>query len=258
MNLKQSILVAGNWKMNPLDLKKAKQLFLAVKNNLGRPPLKIDIIIAPPVLFITELAKLATGKKIKLAAQTVFPATLGAYTGEISMPMLQGAGVNDVIVGHSERRALGESDDDVKDRLQTAVGLGANVIVCVGEQKRDKNGNYLALIEKQIRSALAGIVASKLGPITIAYEPIWAIGTGRTATPADAHEMKIFIKKILSDRYGRGAADKVRVLYGGSVKPNNAEELLSLGQVDGFLVGGASLKAEDFLSIINTADKFSS
>ena len=162
MNLKQSVLVAGNWKMNPSTLIEAKRLFLAVKKGLGNRRLKTDVIIAPPVLFITELAKLATGKKIELAAQTAFPATVGAHTGEISMLMLQGVGVNGVIVGHSERRALGESDADVGVRVQTAVGLGANVIVCVGERKRDKDGNYLALIEKQIRSALAGITANSL------------------------------------------------------------------------------------------------
>ena len=255
-NLKKSIVVAGNWKLNPTTLTDAKKLLSAIKRGLARKRLKPDIIIAPPMLFINELTKAKVGKKIKLAAQTVFSADSGAHTGEVSMPMLKSIGVNTAIIGHSERRARGESDEDVNSAILALLKTGGTAIVCVGERKRDRDGNFLSLIESQVRVALTNVPATKLRQIMIAYEPIWAIGTGNTATPEDAYEMKIFIKKTLSDVYNRSAATKVRVLYGGSVKADNAEALLSLGQVDGFLIGGASLKAKEFLSIINTAHEF--
>ena len=255
-NLKKPIVVAGNWKLNPTTINEAKKLFSGIKRGLANRRLRPDIIIAPPTLFITELAKAKLGKKIKLAAQTVFAADSGAHTGEVSVPMLKSIGVNTAIIGHSERRARDESDEDVNAAILALIKAGGMTIVCVGEKKRDRDGNYLALIENQVRLALTDVPATKLEQVIIAYEPIWAIGTGDTATPEDAYEMKIFIKKVLSDDYNRPAAAKVRVLYGGSVKADNAEALLSEGQVDGFLIGGASLKVKEFLSIINTAHEF--
>ncbi len=256
MNPKKPIVVAGNWKLNPATLPAAKQLFSAIKAGVAHHHLRPNIIVAPPMLFITELAKANNSKKLKLAAQTVFFTDSGAHTGEVSMPMLKSVGVNTAIIGHSERRARGESDEDINYAVLATLKADGTAIVCVGEKKRDRDGNYLTLIENQLRVALINVTAAKLKQVIIAYEPIWAIGTGDTATPKDAYEMKIFIKKILSDLYKRNVAAGVRVLYGGSVKADNASELLSLGQVDGFLIGGASLKAKEFLSIINTAHEF--
>ena len=257
MNLKNQIVVAGNWKLNPTTLKASKQLLANIRKGLSRRIWGPDIIVAPPLLFITELAKIADGKKLKLAAQTVFFENSGAHTGEVSMPMLKSIGVKTVIIGHSERRARTESDEDVNRATLATIKAGGTAIVCVGERRRDRDGNYLALIENQVRLALTDVPVTKLRQVIIAYEPIWAIGTGNTATPEDAYEMKIFIKKVLSDLYKRSAGAKVRVLYGGSVKADNAEALLSEGRVDGFLIGGASLKAKEFLTIINIAHEFS-
>jgi triosephosphate isomerase len=170
--------------------------------------------------------------------------------------MLKSVGVTSVIIGHSERRASGESDEEIYKDIQSVFKTGVTAIVCVGEKVRDEHGNYFGIVEAQLRSALRDVPKTKLSQLVIAYEPVWAIGTGKHASAEEVHEMKLFIQKIVTDQFGRIAIKKVRVLYGGSVKKGNALELLSIGAVNGFLIGGASLHPKEFAEIIHTAEAY--
>ena len=247
-------LVVGNWKMNPSSLGVAKKLFLDIRKGLGKKKLKTYVAIAAPALFISELEKLSPSQRIKLSAQDVFFETGGSYTGEISLAMLKSVGVVSVIIGHSERRALGDTNEEIQKNTLATIKNNMTAIVCIGEKSRDAQGNYFTEVETQLRSVLASVPKTKLSQLVLAYEPVWAIGTGNHATAEDVHEMKLFIMKVLSDVFGRSAVHKVRILYGGSVNAKNAQELLEVGNVDGFLVGGASLKASEFSEIIKTAE----
>jgi triosephosphate isomerase len=253
---KHSPLVVGNWKMNPATLASAKKLFVDICTRLGSRPQHVKPVIAPPFPFISEIERLSPSKRIDLAAQDVFFESIGAHTGEVSVPMLKSVGVSMVIVGHSERRARGESDDEIYRDVQAVLKAKVSAIICVGEQVRDQHGNYFGVVEAQVRAALRDVSEKDLKRIIFAYEPVWAIGTGATASAADAHEMKLFIQKLLTDRYSRSAAESVRILYGGSVKKKNAAELLHVGGVDGFLIGGASLRAAEFAHIITIAEDY--
>ena len=245
-------LVIGNWKMNPASLVLAKKLARELKKKLGLQQ-EITTVLVPPFVYTESVRTLlGNSKAILLGAQDAFSEGEGSYTSQISIPMLKDLGVRYVILGHSERRALGETDREINAKLVASIKAGLVGVLCVGEHKRDIGGQYLSFIEEQVRHALKGISKSKLDAITIAYEPLWAIGTGTNATPADVHEIKLFIERILTDIYGRTNARRVRVLYGGSVNSKNARELYSEGAVDGFLVGGSSLKAEEFASIVRT------
>ncbi len=249
-------LVIGNWKMNPPTISAARRLFTTVKEKTSHYN-GVDIVIAPPMVFLSEMERIWNGsKKIFLGAQSVHKDTDGAHTGETSIAMLKSLNVKYVVVGHSERRAGGMTDNDVNKSVILVLKNDVYVVVCVGEQSRDMSGNYLSFIEKQVREALKGVTKSKLTNVIIAYEPIWAIGTGKTATSEDAHEMKLFIQKILTDLYGRNYARKIKVLYGGSVKSKNSKSLLNDGMVDGFLIGGASLNAEEFIDIVKKVEKY--
>jgi len=251
MKRKWNPLIVGNWKLNPASLSLATDLYTAVQKGVARVD-KVDVAVAPPAVFLASLAEKAKGKKIFLVAQDVFWEKIGAHTGEISNAMLDSVAVEHVIVGHSEVRERGETDEDVAKKVGATLAAGHTAILCVGEKERDTHGKYLSFVETQLRTALANVPKTKLAKLVVAYEPIWAIGTGNTATPHDAHEMKIFIQKVLSDLFGRDALNKVRVLYGGSVNKKNAEELYKEGEVDGFLVGGASLRPDDFIEIVKT------
>ncbi|MBX2866459.1 triose-phosphate isomerase [Candidatus Kaiserbacteria bacterium] len=247
-------IVIGNWKLNPTSLSLANTLYTDVQKGVARLR-KVEVAVAPPMVFLSALAEKAKGKKTFLVAQDVFWEKLGAHTGEVSNAMLSSINVKHVIIGHSEVREQGETDDEVAKKVSATVKAGNTAIICVGEKERDDHGHYLALVEDQIRMALQGVPKTKLGNVAIAYEPIWAIGTGNTATAHDAHEMKLFIQKVLSDMFGRTALSKIRVLYGGSVNKKNAEELYTQGEVDGFLVGGASLKADNFIEVAKIVDR---
>lgn len=243
-------LVVGNWKMNPQSADSAKRLAQELKKILTKMR-DVEVVVAPPTIFLpTVHAVRNSGTAFKLGAQHVHYEPLGAHTGEVAIPMVKSFDVSCVIVGHSERRRAGESDEVVGHTVTALIKAGLTPILCVGEVERDHGAEYLAHIERQIRSALKGISRSKLESLVIAYEPVWAIGTGKNATAEDVYEMKLFIEKTLTDLYGRAYAAKVRVLYGGSVNPKNAGELMRDGKVDGFLVGGASLSAKDFMGII--------
>lgn len=248
-------LVVGNWKANPMTLDKAKSLFVAIRKE-ARKVEGVEVVIAPPFPFLQPINKLSPSGRIGVGAQNMYWEMGGAHTGEVSLSMLQSVGVRYIIIGHSERRAMGETDEEVQKKAVLALKHKLTTIVCVGEQKRDTGGEYLDLVKAQVKSLLKAVnQPSQLKHLVIAYEPIWAIGTGKTATPQDAYEMKLFIQKVIADTLDRKAVAKIRILYGGSVKKHNAMELMQDGEVDGFLVGGASLLADDFCSIVKSALK---
>lgn len=247
-------LVIGNWKANPTTIDRAKKLFIAVRKK-ARTFSDVEVVVAPPFPFLPDVNKLSPSGRICVGAQEVFQEMGGAYTGEVSLSMLQSVGVRYVIIGHSERRKMGVTDELVAKKVALVLKHKLTAVVCVGEIKRDKNGDYLDFVKAEVKQILKATEANQLKNLVIAYEPIWAIGTGKTASAQDAYEMKLFIQKVITDMLDRKAAAKVRVIYGGSVKKHNAQELLQDGMVDGFLIGGASLKAEDFCSIIKTASE---
>jgi triosephosphate isomerase len=247
-------LVIGNWKLNPADSKEAKTLFGEVSKKIPKD-LLTKVVIAPPFLFIPELSKLPAAKKIALGAQDVYFEERGALTGEIGAGMLASFGVEYIIIGHSERRAMGESDTQVNKKIQAVLKRKLVPVVCIGEKNRDTQGQFFNQIEAQIKSLTQGLTPVQLQKVVIAYEPIWAIGTGATATAEDVKEMQLFIVSTLTKLFERKLAEKIRLIYGGSVKESNARELYEQGGMTGFLVGGASLSATDFVAVINSTIK---
>jgi len=247
--MKQTIpLIIGNWKLHPATHKQALTLATGVvsKHQKATAPY---VGIAPTAVHLSGVAAVVKNTGVLVGAQTVSAFAEGAHTGEQSIGQLKNAGATFVIIGHSERRAAGETDQEVAQK--TLVTLAAKVIpvVCVGESKRDKNGDFYKLVETQLKAVVKDLTPTQLKKVVIAYEPIWAIGTGKTATADDVKEMQLFIEKVLTKLHDRDTAQSVRLLYGGSVKPHNAKELHDIGGMNGFLVGGASLKAADFIAI---------
>lgn len=248
-------LIVANWKMNPATISRAEKIVVDIQKGLsGRVGASI-ITIAPPFPFITELEQLSGSQKLNFAAQDVSFEESGAHTGEVGVSMLRSIKVNTVIVGHSERRAAGENNEMVREKLKQVIGNKMTAILCVGERERDRVGDYFNEVEDQLTHALSAVKAEDLKHVVIAYEPVWAIGTGVNATPAQAEEMKLFIQKVLSDIYDRSGTGVVKIIYGGSVNAGNAEDILKIGKVDGFLVGSASLDAKEFISIVKIADQ---
>jgi triosephosphate isomerase len=243
-------LVAGNWKMNGLSGSLAEIAAMRRAVEAGQAGVA-ELAVYPPATLIAAAAKTLEGGPVRLGGQDCHAAEKGAFTGDIAAPMLKDAGATSVIVGHSERRQYhGETDAAVKAKAEAALKTGLVVIVCVGETRAEREaGKAIAVVGAQVRGSLpAGGAPDN---VIVAYEPVWAIGTGLTPTPADVAEVHAAIRKLLGEIYGAAGA-KVRILYGGSVKPANAKELLGLPNVDGALVGGASLKAADFLAIAAT------
>jgi triosephosphate isomerase (TIM) len=247
--------IAGNWKMN-LNRAEAVALAKAVAEQSAGVA-DADLAICPPSVYLEAVGKALAGSQVGLGAQNMYHEASGAFTGEISAAMLVDLGCRYVILGHSERRhVLGETDADVNRKVMTALQAGLTPIVCVGELLSERDaGQTSAVIRRQFDGSLAGVSAADLVKIVIAYEPVWAIGTGKVATPEQAEEVHLDLRKIMTERYNAGLAQQVRIQYGGSVKPNNAAELLSQPDIDGALVGGASLKADDFLGIVAGARK---
>jgi len=247
-------IVIGNWKMNPLTVKEAEKLFSDVAKIVSRTK-KTEIVLCPPFIYLTELAKIRT-TKVKLGAQDAFYETVGAFTGEISGEMLYEVGVRYVILGHSERRALGESNNEVNKKIKSALASGLRPILCVGESERDHNHGYFSLVKTQIEECLVGISKNSIAKIIIAYEPIWAISSTldrKDATADDSREMTIFIRKILSDKFGKDAKN-MRIIYGGSVTERDAQDFIENGGVDGLLPGRTSLDAKKFSEIIKICE----
>jgi triosephosphate isomerase len=244
--------VCGNWKMHR-TVAEATQLVQELLAGLGGED-RVEVAVAPPFTALAAVAPLLRGTPIALAAQHVHWEAQGAFTGEVSAPMLAEVGCRHGIVGHSERRQLfGETDEQVRKKAGALLAAGVRPIVCVGETLAEREaGRTLEVVGRQVRAALAGFGAEPLAAVTLAYEPVWAIGTGKTATAAQAQEVHAAIRAILRE-LGGTAGDAMRIQYGGSVKPDNAAELMSQPDVDGALVGGASLKASDFLAIVKGA-----
>lgn len=246
-------IVAGNWKMNN-NKEQTEALISGLKENINSESTKdTRVIIAPSFVNLSNALDATNNSIIEVAAQNMHQEQSGAYTGEVSADMLSSLGIKTVILGHSERRAIfGEDDDLLANKLNAALANGLEVIFCIGEKLEErKNENYLLEVGSQIRNTLFTLDKDAWKNVIIAYEPVWAIGTGETASPEQAQEMHDFIRNAIAKRYSQEIADNVSILYGGSVKPNNAKEIFSQPDVDGGLIGGASLKVEDFTAIVN-------
>ncbi|WP_179320937.1 triose-phosphate isomerase [Winogradskyella helgolandensis] len=243
-------IVAGNWKMNN-DLPQTELLLTdLLKQNQTSDA---EVMIAPTFTNLWQAFESLRQESIEVIAQNMHFAENGAYTGEISASMLKSIGIKTVILGHSERRAYyNETDESLAKKVDAALANDMRSIFCFGEELQDrKSGNHEAIVEGQIKNALFHLEADAFKNIVLAYEPVWAIGTGETASPEQAQDMHAFIRKTLADKYGNNVADSVSILYGGSVKPNNAKEIFGKPDVDGGLIGGAALNAEDFYAIVN-------
>lgn len=243
-------IVAGNWKMNN-DLPLTEALISELKKQTKTSD--AEVMIAPTFVNLYNASEVLKQDNIEVIAQNMHFAENGAYTGEISASMLKSIGVDTVILGHSERRAYyNETNASLVKKVDAALANNMRSIFCFGEELADrKSGNHEAVVESQIKEALFHLEADAFANIVLAYEPVWAIGTGETASPEQAQDMHAFIRKTLADKYGASTADSVSILYGGSVKPNNAKEIFSKPDVDGGLIGGAALNAEDFFAIVN-------
>jgi triosephosphate isomerase len=243
-------IVAGNWKMNN-DIQQTYSLLEEIINK--KQDTTTDIIVAPSFVNLALAVEKLKGTNIIVAAQNAHQNESGAFTGEVSIPMLQSIGVNTVILGHSERRAyFGETNSLLTEKVNTALKHNFRVIFCFGEELSDrKAGKHFDVIESQVKESLFHLKTEQWKNIVLAYEPVWAIGTGETATPDQAQEIHAFVRQIVASEYGSTLANEVSILYGGSVKPDNAKEIFLNPDVDGGLIGGASLKADDFLQIVN-------
>jgi triosephosphate isomerase len=246
-------LIAGNWKMNKTFAEAAelaREIVLAVAN---RPD--VDVVICPPFTALESVAKVVEGSAIKLGAQNMHHEASGAFTGEISAPMLRAFFATHVILGHSERRTLfGETDNFINKKVLTALKNQLRPILCVGETLAEREaGSTLKVVQTQLEACLEGVSKELATNVIIAYEPVWAIGTGKNATADQAQEVHAFIRGLLTKIFGAQPAGRIRILYGGSMKPANAAELLAQNDIDGGLIGGASLEVRSFIDLINAA-----
>ena len=243
-------IVAGNWKMN-LDRASAIALAKAVVQGVESFP-GVDVALCPPFVYLSAVAEAVAGSRVALGAQNLYPEPKGAFTGEISPLMLRDVGCTFVILGHSERRAMGESSDFVNEKVLAALEAGLKPIVCVGETLRQRKENKTsAVIRRQVDGSLAGLSAEQLSHCVIAYEPVWAIGTGKVATPEMAEEVHVFVRQTVKALYNDSVSQNLTIQYGGSVNAENVDGLMAKPNIDGALVGGAALKADSFVRIVN-------
>ncbi|MHC4270692.1 MAG: triose-phosphate isomerase [Planctomycetota bacterium] len=245
-------LVAGNWKMNTditSSVALAEGIALKSQNIAGT---NVDVMLSPPFVYLPSVIDAVRTENISVGAQDVYFESNGAFTGEISIEMLKDIGCTYVLCGHSERRhVIGETDELINKKVTAAVSGGVLPVLCVGETQEQREANQTTdVVTTQLKGGLAGLSAEKTSAVTIAYEPVWAIGTGLTATPQQAQDVHALIRKLLGEMYDQNLAGDIRILYGGSVKPGNAAELMGQDDIDGVLVGGASLKVDDFIAII--------
>jgi triosephosphate isomerase len=245
--------VAGNWKMYTTRAT-ARELATAVVRGLGGED-RVTVAVCPPFPYLEAVAACLEGSPVALGAQNVYPEKEGAFTGEVGLAMLQDLGCRYIIVGHSERRhVLGESDTLINRKVHAALGAGFQVILGVGETLQEREANRTeSVLDAQLRAGLAGLKAEQFGRLVLAYEPVWAIGTGRTATPQQAQEAHAFLRQRVAKLVGEEVAHRLPIQYGGSVKPENVRKIMMEPDVDGALVGGCSLKAEEFLAIVRAA-----
>lgn len=245
--------IAGNWKMNT-DRASAVALAAGVAE-AAEAIERCDLAVCPPSCYLEAVGRAIAGSKVALGAQNMYHEPNGAFTGELSAAMLRDFGCAYVILGHSERRhILGETDAEINKKVHAALAAGLTPIVCIGELLSEREaGETMAVINRQFDLSLAGLSSEEIKSVVIAYEPVWAIGTGKVATPQQAEEVHLALRKTIESRYNVSIADSVRIQYGGSVKPNNAAELLGQPDIDGALVGGASLNVEQFMGIVEKA-----
>ena len=245
-------IVAGNWKMNttvPEGLALAKEVIEALKANKAN----CDVVICVPFTHLVPVAEAIDANVLGLGAENCADHKSGAYTGEVSAPMVASTGAQYVILGHSERRQYyGETSETLREKVALALENGLKPIFCIGEVLEEReNGTYNDVVRKQVEEGLFNLSAEDFGKIILAYEPVWAIGTGKTATADQAEDMHAFIRSVIAEKYGKEVADNTSILYGGSCKPSNAAELFAKPDVDGGLIGGASLKCADFMGIVS-------
>lgn len=248
--VKRMPLLAGNWKMFK-TIPEALDLVNGLKKNCGNVKDR-EILVCPPFTALYAVSAALKGSNIKVGAQNLFWEMKGAFTGEIAPGMLADAGCKYVIIGHSERRQyFGETDETVNKKMKAAFASGLTPIVCVGETlaEREKNITF-SVVERQVKNGISGLTPEQSKVLVIAYEPVWAIGTGKTATPQQAEEVHAYVRKLYGELYGAEVSDAVRILYGGSMKPDNISELMKQPNIDGGLVGGASLEVDSFTKII--------
>jgi len=250
----RKIIIAGNWKMNK-NLSESIELVSELKSELAGKELKAEVIVAPPFTNLEAVNTLIKESNIQLAAQNMHSADSGAYTGEVSADMLKSVGCTHVILGHSERRTIfGESDETINNKVKQALKSSLTPILCCGESLEEReSGSTFTVVENQLRNCLKDLSSEDISKVIIAYEPIWAIGTGKTATPEQAQEVHAEIRKLLAELSNDHVASNITIQYGGSVKPENAAELLAKNDIDGALVGGACLKATSFREIVLSA-----
>ena len=243
-------LIAGNWKLNKTT---AEAVALATEIRAGADGPAVDVLVSPVFTVLAAVAKALEGSKVLLAGQNMHSELSGAYTGEIAPTMLKDVGCSHVILGHSERRQyFGETDEGVAKKTKVALDNGLLPISCVGELLEEReDGKTMDVVGRQVDAVLNALTAEEAAKVVIAYEPVWAIGTGKVATPEQAQEVHAFIRTRVAAAHGQAVADAVRILYGGSVKPDNVKDLMALPDVDGALVGGASLKADSFLKLVH-------
>ncbi len=248
--MSRKLFIAGNWKMNTTR-SGAIELARAVAAEVGSQD-QVDVAVCPPLVYLADVGAAIAGSRVALGAQNAYFENEGAFTGEVSIRMLQDVGCRYVILGHSERRHLmGESDEVVNRKVLKALSDGIDVILCVGELlEQRESGQTMDVVQRQVRIGLEGVSQTAMAKVTIAYEPVWAIGTGRVATPAQAQEVHAAIRELVGKLYDAQTAEATRIQYGGSVKASNAAELLAQEDIDGALVGGASLKATEFAGIV--------
>ena len=248
-------LVAGNWKMNQ-DYTSGTALFSEILTMVQDEVLgNQEVVVCPPYIHLSTLSQLAkTSSKVSLGAQNCHQAEAGAYTGEVSAAMIQSVGAKYVILGHSERRQyFGETDALLAEKTNTVLANGLNPIFCIGETLQEReSGNFLEIIASQLKNGIFHLNADQFAEVVLAYEPVWAIGTGLTATPEQAQEVHAFIRQEIARQYNAATADNCTILYGGSCNPKNASELFDQPDIDGGLIGGASLKSRDFVDIVKT------
>ena len=243
-------IVAGNWKMNT-TVPEGIELAKAVVAKSAEVPAEVKLIIATPFTHLYPVAEVVKGSVVGLSAENCADHSKGAYTGEVSVDMLTSVGCEYTILGHSERRQYyGETDEKLVEKTKLALAAGLKVILCVGENLEEREaGKHFDVCEAQIKNVLYNFTEEDMKNIVIAYEPVWAIGTGKTATAEQAEEIHAFIRKVVADKFGAQVAEDTTILYGGSCKPSNAKELFAMKDIDGGLIGGAALKADDFIAI---------
>lgn len=245
-------MIVANWKMNPATFKEAKALFDATKK-IAEKTRGASIIVAPPVIYVRELQKLYKGRRLSFALQNAHAEKGGAFTGEISLAQAKDAKIPAVIIGHAERRAMGETSDDVRRKVAAALDYKIMPILCIGEASRDASGEHYTFVKEQLKIALMDVPPQKVGSIVIAYEPVWAIGATKSMSARDMHEMTIFIRKSIVESHGKDGMN-MRILYGGSIDETNALGMLREGEVGGFLVGRAALDAAKFTALISSLE----